>query len=46
MQERPDELAELIDAFSAKVAGKEPSVATAVADDPRPVDEDQVETPT
>ena len=45
MQERPDELAELFDAFSAKISGSEPSVAAAVANDPGPVDADQVEAP-
>ena len=46
MQERPDELAELIDAFAAKISGAAPSVAVAVADDPGPVTEAQVEAPT
>jgi pimeloyl-ACP methyl ester carboxylesterase len=43
MQERPDEVAELIDAFAARIAGTQPSVAAAVEADPRPVDADQVE---
>jgi pimeloyl-ACP methyl ester carboxylesterase len=43
MQERPHELAELIDAFVARLDGTEPSVAAAVAADPRPVDATQVE---
>ena len=43
MQERPDELAELLDAFAAKIAGTAPSVAAAVADSPGSVDADQVE---
>ena len=43
MQERPDELAELLDAFVARIDGSEPSVAAAVADTDGPVDPDQVE---
>jgi len=43
MQERPAELAELIDAFAAKVAGAEPSVAAAVRAGDGRVDEDRVE---
>lgn len=43
MQERPDELAELLDAFSARLDGQAPSVAAAVDADPRPVHADQVE---
>jgi pimeloyl-ACP methyl ester carboxylesterase len=43
MQERPDEVAELIDAFVARIEGLEPSVAAAVADTDGPVDADQVE---
>jgi pimeloyl-ACP methyl ester carboxylesterase len=43
MQERPTELAELIDAFAARVGGDAASVAEAVAADPRPVEADQVE---
>lgn len=45
MQERPDELAELLDAFVAKLDGDAGSVAAAVAADPGPVDADQVESP-
>lgn len=43
MQERPDELAELIDALVARVEGDAASVADAVAADDRPVERDQVE---
>jgi hypothetical protein len=43
MQERPDELAELIDAFVAKLEGSAPSVAAAVDADPGPVEASQVE---
>jgi pimeloyl-ACP methyl ester carboxylesterase len=43
MQERPAELAELIDAFAARLDGSEPSVAAAVAASDGPVDADQVE---
>lgn len=43
MQERPDELAELLDAFRARIDGDADSVAEAVDADPRPVDPDQVE---
>ncbi|MGI8755520.1 MAG: alpha/beta fold hydrolase [Acidimicrobiales bacterium] len=43
MQERPNELAELIDAFAARLSGAEPSVAAAVAGDSGPVTPDQVE---
>lgn len=43
MQERPDELAELIDAFAARIAGDAPSVAAAVADDDGGLDADDVE---
>lgn len=43
MQERPAELAELIDAFSAKLAGDAPSVAAAVAAESGAVDAEQVE---
>lgn len=43
MQERPDELAELIDALVARVEGQVASVAEAVAADDRPVEADQVE---
>ena len=43
MQERPDELAELIDAFAAKLSGAADSVAEAVDEDPGPVTADQVE---
>ena len=43
MQERPDELAELIDALVARVEGSASSVAEAVAVDDRPVEADQVE---
>ena len=43
MQERPDELAELIDALVARVQGEAASVADAVAADDRPVERDQVE---
>lgn len=43
MQERPDELAELLDAFVARLDGTEPSVAAAVADTDGPVSPDQVE---
>jgi pimeloyl-ACP methyl ester carboxylesterase len=43
MQERPDEVAELIDAFVARIEGIEPSVAAAVADDDGPLSSDQVE---
>lgn len=43
MQERPDELAELIDALVARVEGTAASVADAVAADDRPVEADQVE---
>lgn len=43
MQERPVELAELIDAFAARVGGEAASVAEAVAADSRPVEADQVE---
>jgi pimeloyl-ACP methyl ester carboxylesterase len=43
MQERPDELAELLDAFVARLDGTEPTVAAAVAADPRPVSATQVE---
>ncbi len=43
MQERPNELAELVDAFVAKLEGTAPSVAAAVDADPRPVDASQVE---
>ncbi|MCU1355641.1 MAG: putative hydrolase or acyltransferase of alpha/beta superfamily [Acidimicrobiales bacterium] len=46
MQERPVEVAELLDAFAARLSGAEPSVAAAVDDDPRPVDADAVEAPT
>ncbi|MCU1454492.1 MAG: putative hydrolase or acyltransferase of alpha/beta superfamily [Acidimicrobiales bacterium] len=43
MQERPDELAELIDGFVAKIEGDQPSVAQAVAEEPGPVRPTQVE---
>ena len=43
MQERPDELAELIVALVARVEGSASSVAEAVAVDDRPVEADQVE---
>lgn len=43
MQERPGELAELIWAFAAKLAGTATSVATAVADEAGPVAPGQVE---
>ncbi|QXC60351.1 alpha/beta hydrolase [Aquihabitans sp. G128] len=43
MQERPTELAELIDAFAAKLAGRQPSVSAAVDASAGPVDADQVE---
>lgn len=43
MQERPTELAELIDAFSARLAGTGPEVGAAVDDDPRPITSAQVE---
>jgi pimeloyl-ACP methyl ester carboxylesterase len=43
MQERPDELAELVDAFVAKLEGSAPSVAAAVDADPGPVEASQVE---
>lgn len=45
MQERPEELAELIDAFVARLDGDAATVAAAVADDPRPVEAGQVEAP-
>lgn len=43
MQERPDELAELLDAFAARIVGSAATVAEAVADAPGPVEADQVE---
>ncbi|MCU1497734.1 MAG: alpha/beta hydrolase, partial [Acidimicrobiales bacterium] len=43
MQERPDELAELIDAFSAKASGSAASVRSAVDRDAGPVGAEQVE---
>lgn len=43
MQERPVELAELLDAFVDRITGAEPSVAAGVARDPRPVEAAQVE---
>ncbi|WP_421121106.1 alpha/beta fold hydrolase [Aquihabitans daechungensis] len=43
MQERPDELAELVDAFVARLDGGAPTVARAVDADDRPVTSDQVE---
>lgn len=43
MQERPAELAQLLDAFSARLAGTGPAVGDAVDDDPRPVGSSQVE---
>ncbi len=43
MQERPDELAELLGAFAAKLAGEVASVAEAVAERDGPVGADQVE---
>lgn len=43
MQERPDELAELLDAFAARIAGSATTVAEAVAADPGPVSGAQVE---
>jgi len=43
MQERPDELAELIDAFVARLDGTEPTVAAAVAASEGSVEPDQVE---
>ncbi len=43
MQERPVELAELLDAFVGRITGAEPSVAAGVDRDPRPVEADQVE---
>lgn len=43
MQERPEELAELLDAFVARIEGSVDSVSEAVAADPRPVEADQVE---
>ena len=43
MQERPDELAELLDAFVARIDGSEPSVAAAVAGTDGLVDAAQVE---
>lgn len=45
MQERPDELAELIDALVARVEGTADSVAEAVDRDDRPVTAQQVEAP-
>lgn len=42
MQERPDELAELLEAFAARVDGSQPSVAAAVADASGSVAPDQV----
>lgn len=45
MQERPDELAELLDAFVARIDGSEPSVAAAVAATSGGVDAAQVEDP-
>jgi pimeloyl-ACP methyl ester carboxylesterase len=45
MQERPDELAELIDAFAERVSGRSDSVSEAVAEDPGAVEPEQVETP-
>lgn len=43
MQERPDELAELIDAFTARLDGEEATVSDAVAASDGPVQPDQVE---
>ncbi|CAN5861392.1 hypothetical protein BH23ACT2_BH23ACT2_12510 [soil metagenome] len=43
MQERPDEVAELVDAFVARIEGSAASVTEAVATDPRPVEPEQVE---
>lgn len=43
MQERPDELAELIDAFVAKLDGSAPSVTAAVDADARSIQASQVE---
>ncbi len=43
MQERPDELAELIDAFVARIEGEASSVEAAVAASAGPVAPDQVE---
>lgn len=43
MQERPNELADLVDALVARVEGEASSVAEAVADEPGAVDADQVE---
>ncbi len=37
MQERPDELAELLDGFVARIDGEAPSLGAAVADDPGPM---------
>lgn len=45
MQERPNELADLIDAMVARIEGKVDSVAEAVAEDEGPVDPSQVEQP-
>jgi pimeloyl-ACP methyl ester carboxylesterase len=42
MQERPDELAELIDAFVARLDGSEPTVASAVGSSDGPIDPEQV----
>ena len=43
MQERPDELAELFDAFVARIDGRERTVAAAVASSDGPVEPSQVE---
>ncbi len=43
MQERPDDLAELLDAFVARIEGDEPTVADAVDASDGPVEADQVE---
>jgi pimeloyl-ACP methyl ester carboxylesterase len=43
MQERPAELAQLLDAFAAKLAGTAPSVAAAVADEDGALAPDDVE---
>lgn len=45
MQERPYELAALLDAFVERIEGAEPTVAQAVAEGPGPVGPDQVESP-
>lgn len=45
MQERPDEVSELLAAFADRVSGRQRDLATAVARDPGPVEAEDVERP-